>query len=158
MSALVEQLVAARDGLKRVRANSDYPETVEAGVRALADAANKIVELETAIAAVRVLIGASNDTLTEAQRQGNINAAWHKLDAVHASDCATHNEPAYPNGPCDCHLAAKPLTPEQIKRARELLEDPDSEDNERFASWFGGTLLDIHDAYLRLATLQSKGG
>jgi hypothetical protein len=20
----------------------------------------------------------------------------------HASDCATHNEPAYPNGPCDC--------------------------------------------------------
>ena len=20
----------------------------------------------------------------------------------HASDCAVHNEPAYPNGPCDC--------------------------------------------------------
>lgn len=20
----------------------------------------------------------------------------------HDSDCATHNEPAYPNGPCDC--------------------------------------------------------
>lgn len=22
----------------------------------------------------------------------------------HDSDCATHNEPAYPNGPCDCSL------------------------------------------------------
>lgn len=21
---------------------------------------------------------------------------------IHKSDCATHNEPAYPNGPCDC--------------------------------------------------------
>lgn len=25
---------------------------------------------------------------------------------VHASDCAVHNEPAYPNGPCDCGLVA----------------------------------------------------
>lgn len=24
------------------------------------------------------------------------------LDITHASDCAMHNEPAYPNGPCDC--------------------------------------------------------
>jgi len=23
---------------------------------------------------------------------------------LHDSDCATHNEPAYPNGPCDCSL------------------------------------------------------
>lgn len=23
----------------------------------------------------------------------------------HASDCAVHSEPAYPAGPCDCHLA-----------------------------------------------------
>jgi hypothetical protein len=23
----------------------------------------------------------------------------------HASDCAVHNEPAYPAGPCDCHLS-----------------------------------------------------
>ena len=25
-----------------------------------------------------------------------------KTGPVHASDCAQHNEPAYPNGPCDC--------------------------------------------------------
>ena len=25
-----------------------------------------------------------------------------KLNDEHASDCATHNEPAYPNGLCDC--------------------------------------------------------
>lgn len=24
---------------------------------------------------------------------------------LHDSDCATHNEPAYPNGPCDCSLS-----------------------------------------------------
>lgn len=24
---------------------------------------------------------------------------------MHASDCARHNEPAYPNGPCDCGLS-----------------------------------------------------
>lgn len=23
----------------------------------------------------------------------------------HDSDCATHNEPAYPNGPCDCSVS-----------------------------------------------------
>ena len=23
----------------------------------------------------------------------------------HDSDCATHNEPAFPNGPCDCRLS-----------------------------------------------------
>ena len=23
----------------------------------------------------------------------------------HASDCAVHSEPAYPAGPCDCHLS-----------------------------------------------------
>lgn len=26
-------------------------------------------------------------------------------DDRHDSDCATHNEPAYPNGPCDCRLS-----------------------------------------------------
>lgn len=30
--------------------------------------------------------------------------------AGHASDCAVHNEPAMPNGPCDCGLT--PATPE----------------------------------------------
>jgi len=35
----------------------------------------------------------------------------------HWSDCAQHNEPAYPNGPCDCgsnapaHAEAQPLDP-----------------------------------------------
>ena len=24
----------------------------------------------------------------------------------HASDCAVHNEPAYPKGPCDCGVTA----------------------------------------------------
>lgn len=24
------------------------------------------------------------------------------MKIIHDSDCAVHNEPAYPNGPCDC--------------------------------------------------------
>lgn len=31
------------------------------------------------------------------------------IPTEHASDCATHNEPAYPAGPCDCG-ATKPDT------------------------------------------------
>lgn len=27
------------------------------------------------------------------------------VGAGHDSDCATHNEPAMPNGPCDCSLS-----------------------------------------------------
>lgn len=27
---------------------------------------------------------------------------WNRRAPIHASDCAVHNEPAYPNGPCDC--------------------------------------------------------
>ncbi len=34
------------------------------------------------------------------------------------------------------------MTPEDFKRAEELLTDPDYEDCERFASWYGHTLLD----------------
>ncbi len=34
----------------------------------------------------------------------------------HASDCSVHNEPAWPNGPCDCGAQSerKPLTDEEI--------------------------------------------
>ena len=35
--------------------------------------------------------------------------AMTKSDAcMHASDCATHNMPAMPNGPCDCGAATLP--------------------------------------------------
>lgn len=29
------------------------------------------------------------------------------IDAQHASDCAVHNEPAFPAGPCDCAALSK---------------------------------------------------
>jgi hypothetical protein len=34
-------------------------------------------------------------------------ANTEKEPAVHASDCATHNMPAMPNGPCDCGAEPK---------------------------------------------------
>ena len=38
---------------------------------------------------------------------------------MHKSDCAVHNEPAYPNGPCDC--GAEP-TEDHLRRACEELK------------------------------------
>ncbi len=72
---------------------------------------------------------------------------------VHYSDCAIYNAPAMPVGPCDCGSLI--LTPDESQRARELRRDPDSEDNERFASWYGDGLLDLHDAIL--AALSQSG-
>lgn len=42
-------------------------------------------------------------------------AAQHTIDR-HDSDCATHNMPAYPNGPCNCSLSnTTNLTQDQRK-------------------------------------------
>jgi hypothetical protein len=34
---------------------------------------------------------------------------WMDGDPVHQSDCSTNNEPAYPNGPCDCSTSPMPV-------------------------------------------------
>lgn len=69
----------------------------------------------------------------------------------HYSDCAIHNAPALPVGPCDC--GSPFLSPDDIKRAKELRRDPDGEDNERFASWYGDALLDVHALALRQSSM-----
>lgn len=33
---------------------------------------------------------------------------------VHDSDCALHNMPAMPNGPCDCSLSGRPQSPSLV--------------------------------------------
>jgi hypothetical protein len=38
---------------------------------------------------------------------------------LHTSDCAVHNEPAYPKGECNCGTQRKPLTDEMTKQMRE---------------------------------------
>lgn len=40
-------------------------------------------------------------------------------EILHDSDCATHNMPAYPNGPCDCGAA---LAQEVVKSSRDLCD------------------------------------
>jgi hypothetical protein len=45
------------------------------------------------------------DSLAEHTREATIRcmqAAIQQAREIHASDCAVHNEPAYPAGPCDC--------------------------------------------------------
>ena len=52
---------------------------------------------------------------THAKRLNNRPLTFQNLDELvfqlrkpeHDSDCATHNEPDYPNGPCDCSLSAR---------------------------------------------------
>lgn len=39
------------------------------------------------------------------------------MTGQHASDCAVHNEPAYPAGPCDCHLSIESRLDQMIKHA-----------------------------------------
>ena len=50
----------------------------------------------------------------------------------HWSDCAVHNEPAYPAGKCDCGgytspPASKPLTDEQIEEMCKLADDDEDQ-------------------------------
>jgi hypothetical protein len=45
-------------------------------------------------------------------------AKYQILNGLHSSDCSVHNEPAYPNGPCDCILSQ----PTSADDAKELLE------------------------------------
>lgn len=45
----------------------------------------------------------TNCDIEEAQFRGFLE----RTRLVHASDCATHNMPAYPNGPCDCQPVVK---------------------------------------------------
>jgi hypothetical protein len=40
---------------------------------------------------------------------------------LHDSDCSTHNEPAYPNGPCDCSLSkSSPPTSPPLSVPRQV--------------------------------------
>lgn len=52
------------------------------------------------------------DSMADPHAQAVLNSAAFSLgvdrvQAHHASDCAVHNEPAYPAGPCDCYVDAQ---------------------------------------------------
>ena len=51
-----------------------------------------------------------NGSVSTPITQEAIEAARREADTVHASDCAAHNAPAYPPGPCDCGAAPVPPT------------------------------------------------
>lgn len=77
---------------------------------------------------------------------------------THLSDCAVHNEPAYPNGPCDCGVTtpgsmqaeagpgdtrnmtgfAATLNPEQLGRALNY-RGPENIGHDRNCPAFAGT-------------------
>jgi hypothetical protein len=42
----------------------------------------------------------------------------------HWSDCAVYNEPAYPNGPCDCGVDETP----ELKTTEDASEDTSDDD------------------------------
>jgi hypothetical protein len=46
-------------------------------------------------------------TLAANQRIAEIDRELGKMSLQHDSDCAVHNEPAYPKGPCNCRLSIR---------------------------------------------------
>jgi len=71
---------------------------------------------------------------------------------LHASDCALHNAPALPVGPCDCGVyPVEPMSEADTRAAEDLLRGgTDTEDCERFTSRYGRALLGIAAAYASL--------
>jgi regulator of replication initiation timing len=49
------------------------------------------------------------------------NIKYQITEGLHDSDCAVHNEPAYPNGPCNCILSPRPSV-EVLLEALRVIE------------------------------------
>ncbi|HEM8998811.1 TPA: glucosaminidase domain-containing protein [Burkholderia cenocepacia] len=61
--------------------------------------------------AIFSLFGRSPAAQPGPEPSGPAGSVGPALEVTHASDCAVHNEPAYPNGPCNCG-AVSPKAPE----------------------------------------------
>lgn len=73
---------------------------------------------------------------TAEERQRHMDAIMEAVSALstssaisaseHKSDCAVHNEPAYPAGPCDCKLEIDPATglPPSVLAFEDLIQQP----------------------------------
>ncbi len=72
--------------------------------------------------AIPALLDAASRALINKPKGGDVNAAVESrygdatspgvtagASAQHASDCAVHNEPAYPKGPCNCGASTEEL-------------------------------------------------
>lgn len=55
----------------------------------------------------------------ETQKPDHCGCETCEDGTTHLSDCAVHNEPAYPNGPCDCGAA------QTITYPPDMLPSPD---------------------------------
>jgi hypothetical protein len=106
-----------------------------------AQAATRIAILEAALNEIAYAGMSASPEMSEHGRQAwHASQAWkfigiaaqaidqklapeQKRCCYHDSDCAMHNMPAYPAGPCDCSLAAQPPLPvqEPIADVRGLL-------------------------------------
>lgn len=55
---------------------------------------------------VKVSVDTSNPLLAKYLQRSKPSWDVRLAPAQHASDCAVHNEPAYPAGPCNCGAEA----------------------------------------------------
>jgi regulator of replication initiation timing len=53
-------------------------------------------------------------------KQESENIKRQISEGLHDSDCAVHNEPAYPNGPCNCILSPRPSVEVLLEALRKL--------------------------------------
>ena len=79
-----------------------------------------------------------------------LEALAEEDEPAHYSDCAVHNEPAYPNGPCDC----RKTSPQEEK---EALHGGHVEDTGRKMAWVDiGEIERVHDKW-RTRTINDEG-
>jgi hypothetical protein len=63
-----------------------------------------------------------SDVIAEIERLKSTTNPSQPAETIHTSDCATHNEPAYPNGPCDCG-ASQPAESKRAALTNEQITD-----------------------------------
>lgn len=71
----------------------------------------------------------------------------------HDSDCSLHNEPAYPNGPCDCHRSRRIAVVFQQTNTEDeppAYEFVEVENGNGASIRFGEWEFDCADGYVRL--------
>jgi hypothetical protein len=118
---IVERLKISQDFGKDVIGVGDFMK----GTSVIQEAIYEIQSLRQQLASLQPTTSASRVEEREAWlniKQEAEQAKYQILNGLHSSDCSVHNEPAYPNGPCDCILSPRPSVEVLLEALRDLTD------------------------------------
>lgn len=69
-----------------------------------------------------------------------------KTETLHKSDCAVHNEPAYPNGPCDWGAIEKPIVEFETEYQLDQFRTIQGQYFDEYNIHYSGTAMDKNTA------------